>query len=349
MYVIKARNAHQALPEILYQLRLHGVTNDSRNGPVLRFPGPCTVIYEKPLERVVFWPQRDANPFFHVLESMWMLAGRNDVAYPASIVETMRDFSDDGTTFNGAYGHRWRHHFGYDQLKAIAHNLRYNLDDRRQVLSMWDGKHDPGHAEAGSKDVPCNTHAYFTVVEGKLDMMVCNRSNDIVWGALGANCVHFSYLQEYMANAIGVPVGRYWQVSNNMHLYVERHEKLLSELSRYAAIQGDGVAMYRRYCPYEAGKVRAMEAGWNQEQFDSEVPFFLEGEGAMGIRSAVLRRVAGPLSVAIREYQSLDAPDRFDAALEKIETMDKGLDWRVAASEWVVRRKEKWFGRDQDN
>ena len=38
-----------------------------------------------------------------------------------------------------------------------------------------------------SKDVPCNTHAYFAInAEGSLDLTVCNRSNDLVWGCLGA-------------------------------------------------------------------------------------------------------------------------------------------------------------------
>jgi hypothetical protein len=112
MKVIEARNAHTMYPEALRQLRLFGKERDSRNGPVTKFDGPCTLLYNRPEERVVFWRERDANPFFHLLESLWMLAGRNDVAYPAGIVKTMVDFSDDGRTYNGAYGYRWRHHFG---------------------------------------------------------------------------------------------------------------------------------------------------------------------------------------------------------------------------------------------
>jgi hypothetical protein len=57
-------------------------------------------------------------------------------------------------------------------------------------------------------------------------MLVTNRSNDIVWGAYGANAVHFSYLLEYVASSIGVKVGRYWQVSNDFHIY-ERHWPLI--------------------------------------------------------------------------------------------------------------------------
>jgi thymidylate synthase len=80
-------------------------------------------------------------------------------------------------------------------------------------------------ALGGGKDVPCNTNAFFRVTNGKLDMMVNCRSNDIFWGAYGANAVHFSFLQEYVASSIGVEVGRYWQNSFNFHAYVDRFPK----------------------------------------------------------------------------------------------------------------------------
>jgi hypothetical protein len=53
-----------------------------------------------------------------------------------------------------------------------------------------------------------------------LDMTVINRSNDSLWGALGSNYVHFSFLHEYIANSVGMGVGHYHQISNNLHTYV---------------------------------------------------------------------------------------------------------------------------------
>jgi len=96
-------------------------------------------------------------------------------------------------------------------------------------LTMWDADSystdndledaDIQVAMRGGKDVPCNTHIYFDAREGKLNMTVLCRSNDLWWGAYGANAVHFSVLQEYMAFATGIPVGLYRQFSNNYHLY----------------------------------------------------------------------------------------------------------------------------------
>jgi thymidylate synthase len=57
-----------------------------------------------------------------------------------------------------------------------------------------------------------------------LDLTVLCRSNDVVWGAYGANAVHFSVLQEYLAGRIGVDVGVMYQFSNNYHGYVDGAE-----------------------------------------------------------------------------------------------------------------------------
>ena len=150
MKVIKARNVQQALPEALYQLRNEGVERESRNGPVRMFPEPVTTVYLRPAERVMFWPERDCNPFFHLVESLWMLAGRRDVEYVARYVERMRTYSDDGKVFHGAYGFRWRNFFFDDQLPKIIDVLKANPDDRRQVLSMAEAPTHPHNVARGT-------------------------------------------------------------------------------------------------------------------------------------------------------------------------------------------------------
>jgi hypothetical protein len=229
MKLIEARNVHEAFPKALGYLWEAGIPRDSRNGPVLVAPEPVATVYTHPVERVIFWAQRDANPFFHLYEALWMLAGRRDVAGPVRYAKNMVNFSDDGETFHGAYGYRWRRHFqehvgwepsgDYDQLAAIAKALQQNPDDRRCVLQMWDPEADLGRV---GKDVPCNVTATFQRgAEGELNLVVFCRSNDIVWGAYGANAVHFSFLLEYMALWIGCPMGTYTQISVNWHGYLD--------------------------------------------------------------------------------------------------------------------------------
>lgn len=218
---ISVTNVNQALNRCLDWLSAAGIEENSRNGPVIVSPEPVLVTYRIPGERVLFSPKRDANPFFHLMESLWILMGRDDIAWPAFFNKRFIEYSDDGVTQWGAYGTRWRHWFHYDQLKTIVKELKANPESRRCVLTMWDGKLDLAKAIAGGRDVPCNTHVYFDRrgFKGSLNITVCNRSNDLIWGLAGANAVQFSMLLEYMAAHIGCAVGEYRQFTNNLHAY----------------------------------------------------------------------------------------------------------------------------------
>jgi thymidylate synthase len=358
MHVIKAKNPHLALPELMYQINYRGVESPSRNGPVRRLPGPTTIQTHCPTERVIFWPERDANPFFHLLESLWMLAGREDVDFPASIVRRMADYSDDGKMLNAAYGYRWRRWFpprnhnrcdpGRDQLRDIAVALTANPQCRRQVLGIWDPEHDLG---LDSKDLPCNTHVYFSrdYDTGALDMTVCNRSNDAVWGALGSNTVHFSLLQEYMAAMIGCPVGCYWQVSNNMHLYLEVHADLMRELAQRAGPQQGALVD-----PYE--QVRSVPLILNGEtiaDFDADLEHFFgawdRNEHQIGEfpkkrtpQTHFFRVVTYPIYWAECAMKLRQDSDRCARALGILRAHMPGYcDWHSAALEWIERRQKK--------
>lgn len=223
MHVVQGRNINTVWIDGLWRLKLSGIQEDSRNGRVLVLPEPLTSVYTHPWERVLFHPQRDANPFFHLIESLWMLSGSCHLDPLPKYNSNIANFSDDGRELNGAYGFRWRFHFERDQLLEIVQMLKADPTTRRAVLGMWDPMED---LRSHSKDIPCNTHCYFRVRSGRLEMTVCCRSNDAIWGAYGANVVHFSILQEFIARAAGLQQGRLYQISNNFHIY-ERHWPLL--------------------------------------------------------------------------------------------------------------------------
>ena len=110
MKVIRARNVNDALllGLDLFQDPRNFREQESRNGTTYEALEPVTTVYEKPWERVLLLKIRDANPFFHFIEGLWMLAGRKDLAPLTRYVKSMEDFSDDGETLWGAYGWRWR-------------------------------------------------------------------------------------------------------------------------------------------------------------------------------------------------------------------------------------------------
>jgi hypothetical protein len=112
------------------------VRSPSRDGDVITIEEPVTITYENPRERVLFNAARDANPFFHLYEALWMLAGRDDIAPLVWYVSDFGRFSDDGKRQHAAYGYRWREQFGFDQLDWIVSHFKKDPTSRRVVLQM---------------------------------------------------------------------------------------------------------------------------------------------------------------------------------------------------------------------
>ena len=327
MKVLYACNVDHALAQGLRTLSHpeYARVRRSRNGEVVVYDTPVTTVYLWPKHRVSFWAPRDANPFFHLYEAMWMLGGRNDVASVAAYVERMRTYSDDGETLHGAYGHRWRRHFGFDQLVKIAHRLREDADDRRCVLQMWDASED---LDVPSKDLPCNTQVYFTRDhQGHLDMTVMCRSNDIIWGAYGANVVHFSMLLEYMAAAIGCPVGIYRHLSNNYHAYTPLYTNLLTALTQVPVVE--------YYYGVERGHHRVDVhplISTPVPSWDLALRDFLDGVPSAH-NDPFFPYVAQPMHDAYRFYKD----GKIERAIERLGS-NSTVDWLVAGQGWLMRR-----------
>lgn len=340
MYTIRARNVNDALAAGVRWLTDMGHERESRNGPVLVANGPVTTVYTHPRERVLVWPSRDANPFFHLVEALWMIAGRNDLKTLTPFVKRMATFSDDGgKTQPGAYGHRWRDHFvnsektfdgdyRLDQIAWAVRRLQADPHDRRVVIQMYDAEVDQYAADNGGKDIPCNLIALPTIsVDGRLDLTVFNRSNDAVWGAYGANAVHFSVLQEVLAGLLDVTVGRYWQVSNNFHAYLDTIKK------------GEGLPTVADAYDYVQIQVsEPMFPGLTLEEITDDIERFLDDPARPGLRSSFLRKIACPMVMAHRAFKR----EGTGPAREILEQMTPGNDWRFGAEIWLNNRdKEK--------
>jgi len=322
MFTIQARNVSEALYLGVQMIKTAPLA-ESRAGAVHEMIGPVITTYTNPCERVLFYPERDANPFFHCLEGLWMLAGRDDVEWISYYNKRMKEYSTNGHSFHGAYGARWRNWFDKDQLVNVIYRLKNYPNDRRTVLAMWDPVHDL-RSDNDYKDIPCNTHIYFKVREGRLDMTVCCRSNDMVWGAYGANAVHMSMLQEYIAAMIGVSVGYYHQMSDSFHAYVETLKKVEN-------ISPD-------YDPYlhlgeNGGHYKPEPLVTDPQMFMFDLScFFLDFEDEL-YSNSFFNGVAGPMRRAYRVWKNGDKLDGIRIA----ETITS-LDWRKACVEWMQRR-----------
>lgn len=348
MRIIHADSVNHALHDGAMHLARFGVPGDSRNGPVLVSPYPVVTVYNRPERRVLVCAERDANPFFHLFESIWMLAGRNDVAFPAKFVGAMKQYSDDDETLHGAYGHRWRNHFGYDQLQMLIAELRANPETRRAVLSMWDGNHrsdasDLHVAANGGKDVPCNTHAYFDTLGGKLNMTVLCRSNDIIFGAYGANAVHFSILLEFVAAAVGLPMGVYRQFSNNFHAYTDLYTRLFDEVGPTAlarlAKASSSSDIYLNGSVKEITPLLQPEESATQFLMDCEAfchHVIAETVTGQKFASEFFNYVVLPMFETWAAWKNKDYSEAKHLSLQI-----RADDWRIGAQEWLAIREAR--------
>jgi thymidylate synthase len=358
MRIIYSRSPNQALNEGLYHLHFFGTTEPSRNGDVIVSKEPVVTIHTDPTARVMGGNTRDANPFFHLAEALWMLDGRNDLALPQLFVKDFGQYSDDGETLHGAYGQRWREGFGFDQLDVIANELKTNPTSRRCVLQMWDanplitigltktrGFDDLNLAMNGGKDVPCNTQIYFDTLGGKLNMTVLCRSNDVLFGAYGANIVHFSILLEYMAARTELPIGDMRQWHNNYHVYTNKlvKEKFCSyadsviQEDLYQEVGSQGIRGQLKPKLYPPHRVPLFVDGesWNSWHVDNGMflDAMVSGEPQPEYASAFFNNVATPMFSAWRKLKQGFHADAL-ASARAIEADD----WRTASATWIQKR-----------
>ena len=352
MFSVQAGDVNDALHRCITYLLREGVEEASRNGPVLAAPTPVCVEFTSPRNRVLFSSARDANPFFHVMEgACWFLEGSNDIAFPVYFNKNFGQYSDDGRTLWDCYGWRWKTFFGWNQLEAIIAELKVKPSSRQCVLAMWnaaptigeqlhEGSDDDFYvATHGGKAVPCNTHCYLAIRNGKLNLTVCNRSNDLIFGMLGANCVHMSFLLEYMAMRIGVSMGSYFQFTNNMHAYLDVFPRAKLEQIAY---ESDTLGRLPEPGP-------AIEPGFDEDlrafmHWARSVIMNSHGMGVPPWKTEFFRSVAEPMFMAWR-IRKCNLSGQSDISLAG-RTVEGELarmtapDWRRACEEWILRRKK---------
>lgn len=319
-------------------LEQYGRREETRNGPAFALPGVTVTEHRRPRQRVLFERGRRANPFFHLIEAVWMLAGwRNGSVLDRYVSDFTARFAEPGSSgiLHGAYGSRWRNRWDADQLLAVGEMLRSNPGTRRAVVQMWDPDLDLG---AAMRDLPCNTQLLFRAHHHELtnswvlDMTVVNRSNDMVWGAYGANAVHMSIVHEVVAGLAGMRMGTMYTMSNNMHAYLDVLQRMPTPESLM--------------CLYDAGTV------WAMPIFDAGSPLYEQAqellpdcERFMGWLMTgeveLIQRIRSPwlLSTVLpmaRTHQR-GRENGWASALEFVDTI-AAQDWRHAAKIWIEAR-----------
>ncbi len=216
-----------------------------------------------------------------------------------------------------------------DQIASIVDKLRANPLDRRIVLQMW----DPMEIyKTDGLDFACNQQVLFATRPTShgyaLDITVTNRSNDLIYGAMGSNMFHFSMLQEYIAIQAGLKVGEYTQLSVNMHLYLENPASKKCWESK---------ALFSEESPSADDSMTTTGLTMDMTVLQEWVNDF--GQPLVG--EYYLDYVAGPLARGYLEFKDKSHPinDRVERASNIVKECRSGP-LRRACLDWLYRRRK---------
>lgn len=227
-----SRNVTAALTDVLANIEARGKIVAAR-GSEQREILSALVTIDRPCERVLTIPHRNASVFAQIAETLWVLAGRDDLEFLNRYLPRAVDFSDDGKTWRAAYGPRLRAWGGeVDQLAQVRARLTEDAHTKRAVAAIF----DPASDYVDTLDVPCNNWLHFLQRDGELHLSVAIRANDAIWGFSGINTFEWSVLHELMAVTLGWKVGSLSWFVGTLHIY-ERHYETAKRILRHRGIR----------------------------------------------------------------------------------------------------------------
>lgn len=217
----------EAQVAILDHLLAHGELTSPRGLPTLEGRAVSFTILD-PRRRCVLNPARKWSLPLALGETCWHLSGSTaakDLAYYAPVWESFAD--DEGQIRGSCYGSKM---FVGDPSpwQRLVKLLSADRESRRAILYFNDSV---SHLAIDCRDAACATSIQFLIRGGKLDAVVCMRSNDAIWG-LPYDVFLFTFLQELLAVSLGLELGRYHHIASSLHIY-QRHVALASRVLEF--------------------------------------------------------------------------------------------------------------------
>lgn len=183
-----------------------------------------------------------------VAELLWFLSGSTDehvlrdqgvhIWREWATAEQCARFGRKAGDLGPIYGHQWRNfgatknedgsyqRDGFDQIAWLLNEIKTNPNSRRLILTGWNPK------EATEVALPaCHTTSQFYVQNGRLSLMLNQRSADVFLG-VPFNLATYALLAHLMADATGLQVGTFVYSFGDVHLYNNHVKQAHQQLAR---------------------------------------------------------------------------------------------------------------------
>ena len=231
------RNVNDAYNTLLAGLISKGNKSKPRGLEVKDGRHICIKIVE-PWDNIVYSRNRKLPPRYLAGEYEWYKSGSNKVDGISKYSKFWLSIANPDGTVNSNYGYYvfseeyWQKHI------KMAEILNPTLEETRKIKfkdykCWWDfakaqlqDDNDnrqvviriPTELTESTKDTCCTPFIQFFIRNGKLDLDVNMRSNDIVKG-FANDVFQFTMWQGRMAKELGIPMGNYYHSATTEHIY----------------------------------------------------------------------------------------------------------------------------------
>jgi thymidylate synthase len=340
MYSTTVTNLQQAFFEALREVMTNGDTVTVREQETREIQTMVMQI-TNPAQRVICMPYRNNNIFATIAETLWVLAGRNDIAFLSKYLPRAKDFSDDGLVWRAGYGKRLREfEYKIDQVKENIDLLNEDNTTRRAVMTIFDPVED---FVRDTVDTPCSNWIHTMIRHDKVNTTVAVRSNDVIWGMSGINLFEWSVLMELIASSTDNKVGELHYLADSCHVYSRHYERANKIIDN--VIQHGLLSMYEM--GFGSTPITSRING-DFDDFDNQLRFLLEAIDTNTLNATIVNELEDTFLVECGWMLVLHKLLNADkGVIDKVLTqMTHGGDFRAAALEYL-HRQDNW--KDLEN
>lgn len=167
-----------------------------------------------------------------IYELLWFLKGDTNVKYlQDNGVRIWNEWARPDGSLGPIYGYQWRSWPDYsgghiDQIKEVIETIKNNPSSRRIIVSAWNVADIPQMALP-----PCHLLFQFYVADGRLSLMLYQRSADCFLG-VPFNIASYALLLMMVAQVTGLEPGEFIHTLGDTHIYHNHFEQVKEQLSR---------------------------------------------------------------------------------------------------------------------
>lgn len=167
-----------------------------------------------------------------IYELLWFLKGDTNVHYlQENGVRIWNEWADADGELGPVYGSQWRSWPDYkgghiDQIAEVIRTIKENPESRRIIVSAWNVAALPDMALP-----PCHLLFQFYVADGRLSLMLYQRSADCFLG-VPFNIASYALLLMMVAQVTGLEPGEFVHTLGDTHIYHNHFEQVRTQLQR---------------------------------------------------------------------------------------------------------------------